>query len=139
LQKHRWIKKRRGRKNRRENHGGAEDKGVTAAEAHAERDAVIAVMTVGETESEDIADTKMMQTGIEKGITIEIVIIEATDTGLATEITIGDDHARVLVAKIFAERNPDLGESSVVTPQLNADVNLNAAETARTATGSIDL
>jgi hypothetical protein len=112
---------------------------VIAAEAHAERDAEIAVMTVGETGSEDTADTKMMETGIEKGITIEIVIIEATDTDLVTEITTGDDRARVLVAKMIAERDLDLGESSVVTPQLNADANLNAAETEMTVTGGIDL
>ncbi|GLI80938.1 hypothetical protein PoHVEF18_009305 [Penicillium ochrochloron] len=139
IQRHRRIKKRLRRKNQRENREGAEDIGVIAAEAHAERDAEIAVMTVGETGSEDTADTKMMETGIEKGITIEIVIIEATDTDLVTEITTGDDRARVLVAKMIAERNLDLGESSVVTPQLNPDANLNAAETEMTATGGIDL
>lgn len=112
---------------------------MTAAEAHAERDAEIAVMTLGEIGSEDIADTRMMETGFEKGITIEIGIIEAIVTGLVIEITTGDDRARVLVANMIAERKLDLGESSVATPQLNADENLNTAETEMTATGDIDL
>jgi hypothetical protein len=139
MQSHQGIKKRLGRKNQRENRGGAEDTGVTAAEAHAERCAEIAVVTVVETGSEDIADTKMMETGIEKGITIEIVIVEATDTGLATEITTGDDRALVLVAKMIAERNLDRGESSVATLQPNTDANPNVGETEMTATGDVDL
>jgi hypothetical protein len=118
---------------------------VIAAEAHAERDAENAVMTVAGTGSDDTADTKMMETGIEKGImiergiTIEIVIIEATDTGLAIEITTGDDPAHIPETKMIAERNPGPGESSEATPQLNAAVSLNVAETEITATGDIDL
>lgn len=131
---------RLGRKNQGESRGEAEETGMIAVEAHIERGAEIAAMTVLEIRSEDTADTTMTtRKGIVKKITIEIVIIEAADTGLATEITIGNDLARALVININEERRLGLGGSSVVVPMLNADVNLNVAETEMIATGDTDL
>ncbi|KAF3399848.1 Multiple myeloma tumor-associated protein 2 [Penicillium rolfsii] len=89
----------------------------------------------GQSRSESTADTEMMETRIENGITIGIVIVEATGTDLVTEITTGDDRARGLMAKMIATRTLDLGESDVATLQLNGD----ATETEMTATGGIDL
>ena len=116
----------------------AEGTGVIAAEAHIERDAGIEAMTVIEIGSEDTADIRMIEKGAVKGITIEIAIIEATDTGLATEITAGDDLAPVPETRMTAERNLGLGESSVAIPQVDADVNPNAAVTEMIAAGGID-
>lgn len=126
------------RKNQRENRAEAEDTGVIAAEAHTEIDAEIEATAVAEIGSEGTADTRMIEKGTMKGMTIEIVIIEATDTDLVTEITIGDDLARVPETRI-AERNLGLGGSIVAIPQLDADANLNAAKTEMTATGDTDL
>jgi phosphosulfolactate synthase (CoM biosynthesis protein A) len=131
---------RLGRKNQGESRGEAEDTGMIAVEAHIERGAEIAVMTVLEIKSEDTADTTMTtEKEIVKEITIEIVIIEAADTGLTRKIIIGNDLARVLAIKINEERSLGLGGLSVVIPLLNADVNLNVAETEMTATGDTDL
>lgn len=128
------------RKSQKENREGVEDTDVIAAGVHIGRDAEIAVMTVPEIGSEDTADTMMTtEKGVMKGITIEIVIIEAADAGLATEITIGDDLARVLVIKMTEERRLDLGGSSEANHHLEVDANLNAAETEMTATGDINL
>lgn len=116
----------------------AEGTGVIAAEAYIERGAGIEAMTVIEIGSEDTAGIRMIEKGAVKGITIEIAIIEATDTGLATEITAGDDLAPVPETRMTVERNLGLGESSVAIPQVDADVNPNAAVTEMVATGGID-
>lgn len=116
----------------------AEGAGVIAAEAHIERDTGIEAMIVIGIGSEDTAGVRMIEKGAVKGITIEIAIIEATDTGLATEITAGGVLAPVPETGMTAERNLGLGESSVAIPQVDADVNPNAAVTEMIATGGID-
>lgn len=116
----------------------AEGTGVIAVEAHIERDAGIEAMTVIEIGSEDTAGIRIIEKEAVKGITIGIAIIEATDTGLATEITAGDDLAPVPVTRMTAEKSLGLGESSVAIPQVDADGNPNTAVIEMIATGGID-
>ncbi|KAJ5166430.1 uncharacterized protein N7482_005211 [Penicillium canariense] len=122
---------------------GGEDPVVSGAGAPAEapagRDAPTAVTTAAETGSEDTAETGTIAIANGTAIEIGIVIIAAIDTGLVTEITTGDDLTRVLEPNMTARWNPDLGESSAVTLQLNVDATLTATETAMTAVGDIDL